>query len=104
LNKPSPWFSELFAEFSKIFTERESGDLPSRFIVLNVLVNSDLSFRLSGDFAEDYRTIYFNPTTADQKLMKRLLSRKLAEVRVGVDDRQIQLFGEESGNEADYDV
>ena len=92
LKKPSPWFGQLYAEFVKIWAEEQVGvDPPDRHEVLSVLLKSDISFRTSGDYAEDYRTIYQNPTTGDSALMSRLTSRKVV-VETEEDRRQIPMF------------
>ena len=90
--KPSPWFGELYAVLKKIWAENNEGeDLPERHEVLSILLKSDVSFRTSGDYAEDYRTLYHNPTTADSVLMSRLSSKKVV-VETEGDRRQIPMF------------
>lgn len=90
--QPSPWFGELYAELKKIWDEKEeTEDFPDRPTVLSILLKSDISFRTSGDYAEDYRTIYHNPTTADSALMNRLASKKVV-VETEEDRRQIPMF------------
>jgi hypothetical protein len=88
LKKPSPWFGELYAGLTGSWTE---GEIPARHEVLGVLLKSDISFRTSGDYAEDYRTIYHNPTTADSALMGRLVSKKVI-VETEEDRRQMPMF------------
>lgn len=91
--KPSPWFGELFVQVEKQWRASEQSDPPSRELVFQVLQASALSYRMSGDYSEDYRTVYCNPTEFDVALMKRLTSRRLAVVEHGQEDlNQIPLF------------
>jgi hypothetical protein len=49
---------------------------------------------MSGDYSEDYRTIYYNPTDFDKRTITRLVSKKLAivDVGAGADRNQMSLF------------
>jgi hypothetical protein len=91
--KPSPWFGELYSELKKIWCDEENeiDEFPDRPTVLSILLKSDIAFRTSGDYSEDYRTIYHNPTTADSALMGKLASRNVV-VETEEDRRQIPMF------------
>ena len=59
----SPWFGEILRRFMDAW----GSDPPARQSVFDKAVELGLSFRMSGDYAEDYRTIYYNPTDEDKK-------------------------------------
>jgi hypothetical protein len=91
-DKPSPWFGEMYVEFVKLWSQLNQGEAPSRITILNTLCESDVPFRFSGDYSDDYQTMYFNPTHSDNKLMQRLASRKLVSESSEVDKNQTTLF------------
>ncbi|MFH0989917.1 MAG: hypothetical protein V1799_07870 [bacterium] len=92
LKKPSPWFGELFDLFRKLWVQQYPlADIPERYAVLSLLLKLDIPFRHSGDYSDDYRTIYHRPTAADVSLMKRMTGRKYVVARQG-DERQIVIF------------
>jgi len=91
--KPSPWFGEVYGRFAALWANEMPGKLcPDRPTVIEVMRSCALPFRMSGDYSEDYRTIYYNPTDFDKRTITRLVSKKLAIVDVGADRNQMSLF------------
>ena len=91
-NRGSPWFGGVYKVFLDIWKGRSEAIPPSRIVVFEFLRRSGLPFRTSGDYAEEYRTIYYNPTEDDKRLIARLVSKKLAIVESLESKDQIALF------------
>ncbi|GEM_PF-3007236 len=89
---PSPWFGELFAAFrAEMIAAGASPISFERAEIYQLAVDISLPFRSSGDWSENYRTIYHQPTQADIKLAARLSSTKLATI-LGTPVNQESMF------------
>ena len=92
-NGGSPWFGDVYKVFIGMLKDWGEAIPPSRYVVFEMLRTSGLPFRSSGDYSEDYRTIYYNPTEDDKRLIARLVSKKLAIVESCLEGKdQISLF------------
>ncbi len=91
--KPSPWLGELYRHFQGIASARGIAVVPDRYAVMAHLLCNARSFRVSGDWSDDFQTVWFNPTDIDRKHMERLENSKNAVLETAnIDKNQLHLF------------
>jgi hypothetical protein len=93
--KPSPWLGELYRKFCAVADENGAKTIPDRYAVMAQLLRNSKSFRISGDWSDDYQTVWFNPTEVDTVHMQRQeRSRNTVLETANIDKNQLHLFEE----------
>ena len=93
--KPSPWLGELYRNFCAVATARGAEAIPDRYAVMAHLLRNAKAFRISGDWSDDFQTVWFNPTEVDKAHMERLERSKNAVLEsANIDKNQLHLFEE----------
>lgn len=99
--KPSPWLGELYRAFVAVAEHGKVEKIPDRYAVMAQLLRNAKSFRISGDWSDDYQTVWFNPTEIDNVHMARQeRSRNTVLETANIDKNQLHLF-EEKGDGKD---
>ena len=100
--KPSPWLGELYRHFQHVAKAKGIETVPDRYAVMAHLLRNARSFRVSGDWSDDFQTVWFNPTEIDRKHMERLENSKNAVLETAsIDKNQLHLFENFSERPAD---